>query len=271
LQKAVTSQGLEEALAATGVSLSDLTVSVDPPSQETVVLESNNGPMEVSSALSGGAFTVRGPEMGATYPCTMGVPCILHVVTVEWEPEERVMVLESLGSCDDVDAPRANFTGITVNPAPGTQEVDAVYYFIGSAFDGVGEYVVCWTYRPRDNRPYDLDIGTLFVYGPTWHNWESNSSTESDSEVETGVGAMADADFAVTVLLETIWPIEGNDYAEPTLVEPWCTTYATDPNAAILSVTEYLSSEPDIAAADPESVASATDEYLDGNCYLLDE
>ena len=89
--------------------------------------------------------------------------------------------------------------------------------------------------------------------------------------VETGVGAMADADFAVTVLLETIWPIEGNDYAEPTLVEPWCATYATDPNAAILSVTEYLSSEPDIAAADPESVASATDEYLDGNCYLLDE
>jgi hypothetical protein len=99
----------------------------------------------------------------------------------------------------------------------------------------------------------------------------SNSSTESDSEVETGVGAMADADFAVTVLLESIWPIEGNDYAEPALVEPWCTTYATDPNAAILSVTEYLSSEPDIAAADPESVASATDEYLDGNCYLLDE
>ena len=100
---------------------------------------------------------------------------------------------------------------------------------------------------------------------------DSNSSTESDSKVETGVGAMANADFAVTVLLETIWPIEGNDYAEPTLVEPWCTTYATDPNAAILSVTEYLSSEPDIAAADPESVASATDEYLDGNCYLLDE
>ncbi|MDE1046715.1 MAG: hypothetical protein OR995_04615 [Candidatus Nanopelagicales bacterium] len=100
---------------------------------------------------------------------------------------------------------------------------------------------------------------------------DSDSSTESNSEVETGVGAMADAGFAVTVLLETIWPIDGNDYAEPALVEPWCATYATDPNAAILSVTEYLSSEPDIAAADPESVASATDEYLDGNCYLLDE
>ena len=65
---------------------------------------------------------------------------------------------------------------------------------------------------------------------------DSNSSTESDSGVETGIGAMADADFAVTVLLETIWPIEGNDYAEPALVEPWCATYATDPNAAILSV-----------------------------------
>ena len=73
---------------------------------------------------------------------------------------------------------------------------------------------------------------------------DSNSSTESDSKVETGVGAMANADFAVTVLLETIWPIEGNDYAEPTLVEPWCTTYATDPNAAILSVTAtYLTSK----------------------------
>merc|ERR1719247_2293216 len=101
--------------------------------------------------------------MNAFYPCTMGASCFLQVVTVEWEPDEHVLVLEPTGSCDDVRAPRANFTGITVNPAIGSQEIDAVYYFIGSAFDGVGEYVVCWTYRPVPYRPYDLEIGTLFV------------------------------------------------------------------------------------------------------------
>ena len=99
----------------------------------------------------------------------------------------------------------------------------------------------------------------------------SDSSTESDSGVEAGVGGMADASFAVLMFLETIWPIEGNDYAEPAVVEPWCTTYATDPAGAIASVVEYLSAEPDIAVADPESVATAVNEYLDGNCYLLDE
>ena len=99
----------------------------------------------------------------------------------------------------------------------------------------------------------------------------SDSSTESDSGVEAGVGGMADASFAVLMFLETIWPIEGNDYAEPAVVEPWCATYATDPAGAIASVVEYLSAEPDIAVADPESVATAVNEYLDGNCYLLDE
>ena len=100
---------------------------------------------------------------------------------------------------------------------------------------------------------------------------DSDSSTESDSGVEAGVGGMADASFAVLMFLETIWPIEGNDYAEPAVVEPWCATYATDPAGAIASVVEYLSAEPDIAVADPESVATAVNEYLDGNCYLLDE
>ena len=82
---------------------------------------------------------------------------------------------------------------------------------------------------------------------------------------------MSDASFAVSVFLDTIWPIEGNDYAEPAIVEAWCATYATDPAAAVASVTEYLSDEPDIAVADPETVVTAADEYLDGNCYLLDE
>ena len=100
---------------------------------------------------------------------------------------------------------------------------------------------------------------------------DSDSLTESDSGVEAGVGGMADASFAVLMFLETIWPIEGNDYAEPAVVEPWCATYATDPAGAIASVVEYLSAEPDIAVADPESVATAVNEYLDGNCYLLDE
>ena len=99
----------------------------------------------------------------------------------------------------------------------------------------------------------------------------SDSSTESDSGVEAGVGGMADASFAVLMFLETIWPIEGNDYAEPAVMEPWCATYATDPAGAIASVVDYLSAEPDIAVADPESVATAVNEYLDGNCYLLDE
>lgn len=100
---------------------------------------------------------------------------------------------------------------------------------------------------------------------------DGSAQTDAGAGVEAGVGAMSDASFAVTVFLDTIWPIEGNDYAEPAVVEGWCATYATDPAAAVAAVVTYLSVEPDIAVADPESVAVAADEYLDGNCYLLEE
>ena len=98
-----------------------------------------------------------------------------------------------------------------------------------------------------------------------------SSDGGSEEAAEGGTGSMANAGFAVTVYLESIWPIEGNDYADAASVEGWCATFATDPDAAVVAVTEYLNAEPDIAAADPESVKTAVAEYLDGNCYLLDE
>lgn len=107
-------------------------------------------------------------------------------------------------------------------------------------------------------------------------NTESADSVESVESADTGeaeavTGAMADASFAVTVFLDTIWPIEGNEYADAASVEGWCATFATDPDAAVAAVAEYLNSESEIAAADPESVTTAVAEYLDGNCYLLEE
>ncbi len=91
---------------------------------------------------------------------------------------------------------------------------------------------------------------------------------EEDAPAEAA-GAMTDASFAVTTYMDTIWPIEGNDYADAAAVEPWCATHGTDPAGAIDSVVEYLSQEPDIAGADPESVRTAIDEYLTNNCYLI--
>ncbi len=101
----------------------------------------------------------------------------------------------------------------------------------------------------------------------------TSDSSEAGAEetVEGGTGAMADAGFAVTVFLDTVWPIEGNDYADAASVEGWCATFATDPDTTVAAVAEYLNSEPEIAGADPESVNTAVAEYLDGNCYLLEE
>lgn len=109
------------------------------------------------------------------------------------------------------------------------------------------------------------------------------SSTSSETAAETSsaaggsadagapaAGAMSDASFAVVTYLDTIWPIEGNDYADAESVTSWCATYATDPTGAVASVAEYLSVEPDIAAADPASVTTAIDEYLTNNCYLIE-
>ena len=102
---------------------------------------------------------------------------------------------------------------------------------------------------------------------------ESVESVESEDtgEAEAVTGAMADASFAVTVFLDTMWPIEGNEYADAATVEGWCATFATDPDAAVTAVAEYLNSESEIAAADPASVTTSVAEYLDGNCYLLEE
>jgi len=107
-------------------------------------------------------------------------------------------------------------------------------------------------------------------------NTEPADSVESVESADTGeaeavTGAMADASFAVTVFLDTMWPIEGNEYADAATVEGWCATFATDPDAAVAAVAEYLNSESEIAAADPASVTTSVAEYLDGNCYLLEE
>ncbi len=118
-----------------------------------------------------------------------------------------------------------------------------------------------------------ISLAAMTILSGCASSSDSNGSvaTDTDAGVEAGVGAMSDASFAVTVFLDTIWPIEGNDYAEPAIVEEWCATYATDPAAAVAAIAEYLSSEPDIAVADPESVSTAAGEYLEGNCYLLEE
>jgi hypothetical protein len=92
-----------------------------------------------------------------------------------------------------------------------------------------------------------------------------------EEEVEGGTGAMADAGFAVTTYMDTIWPIEGNPYADAPAAQGWCATYATDPAGAVTAVEAYLAVEPDIAAADPASVSTAIDEYLLNNCYLIEE
>lgn len=99
---------------------------------------------------------------------------------------------------------------------------------------------------------------------------EANATDENAAGVEAA-GAMADAGFAVTTYMDTIWPIEGNDYADAAAAEGWCATYTTDPAGATAAVVEYLSAEPDIASADPASISTAIDEYLMNNCYLIEE
>ncbi|MDP4805196.1 MAG: hypothetical protein NWR45_09610 [Candidatus Nanopelagicales bacterium] len=96
-------------------------------------------------------------------------------------------------------------------------------------------------------------------------------AVEEEVAVEGGTGAMADAGFAVTTYMDTIWPIEGNPYADAPAAGGWCATYATDPAGAVTAVEAYLAVEPDIAGADPASVATAIDEYLLNNCYLIEE
>lgn len=100
---------------------------------------------------------------------------------------------------------------------------------------------------------------------------EDAAASEETTESGGGTGAMGDANFAVTTYMDTLWPIEGNPYADAASAESWCATYATDGPTAVAAVAEYLASEPDIAAADPTEVSVAIDEYLTNNCYLLEE
>lgn len=82
-------------------------------------------------------------------------------------------------------------------------------------------------------------------------------------------GAMADPTFAVTTYLDTMWPIEGNPYADAASAEGWCATFETDQAGAIAAVQEYLADEPDIMAADPAAVETAISDYLTNNCEYI--
>jgi hypothetical protein len=119
-------------------------------------------------------------------------------------------------------------------------------------------------------------VATLSACGGSSDSATDGTSGETgevavEEEIEGGTGAMADAGFAVTTYMDTIWPIEGNPYADAPAAQGWCATYATDPAGAVTAVEAYLAVEPDIAAADPASVSTAIDEYLLNNCYLIEE
>ena len=119
-------------------------------------------------------------------------------------------------------------------------------------------------------------VATLSACGGSSDSSTDGTSGETgevavEEEIEGGTGAMADAGFAVTTYMDTIWPIEGNPYADAPAAQGWCATYATDPAGAVTAVEAYLAVEPDIAAADPASVSTAIDEYLLNNCYLIEE
>jgi len=96
-------------------------------------------------------------------------------------------------------------------------------------------------------------------------------ATEEAAVSEGGAEEIVDVTFMVTVYLDTIWPIEGNPYADAPAAKGWCATYSTNPAETIAAVQVYLSVEPDIAAANPTSVSTAIDEYLTNNCYLTEE
>lgn len=82
-------------------------------------------------------------------------------------------------------------------------------------------------------------------------------------------GAMSDPSFAVQTYMDTMWPIEGNDYAEPEKAKAWCDQFATDKAGAVATVAADLGAEPDIAVADQGKVATAIEEYLTNNCEYV--
>lgn len=82
-------------------------------------------------------------------------------------------------------------------------------------------------------------------------------------------GAMSDPSFAVQTYMDTMWPIEGNDYAEPEKAKAWCDQFTSDKAGAVATVAADLGAEPDIAAADQGKVATAIEEYLTNNCEYV--
>lgn len=103
----------------------------------------------------------------------------------------------------------------------------------------------------------------------------SSSDTSAAADASMGAsaapaaGAMSDPSFAVQTYLDTMWPIEGNDYAVPEKAIAWCDQFAADQPGAVEAVITDLSAEPDIAVADPDKVASAVQEYLTTNCEYI--
>lgn len=105
--------------------------------------------------------------------------------------------------------------------------------------------------------------------GSTSGGASAEAGASAAASAGPAAGAMSDPTFAVQTYLDTIWPIEGNDYADPTKVIAWCDQFASDEPGAVAAIVTNLSAEPDIASADPDAVASAIQEYLTTNCEYV--
>ena len=95
------------------------------------------------------------------------------------------------------------------------------------------------------------------------------SAPAGDVSAAPAEGAMSDPSFAVQTYLDTMWPIEGNDYAQPDKAKAWCAQFTSDKAGAVAAVAADLGAEPDIAVADPGKVSAAIEEYLTNNCEYV--
>lgn len=98
---------------------------------------------------------------------------------------------------------------------------------------------------------------------------DASGAPAGDVSAAPAEGAMSDPSFAVQTYMDTMWPIEGNDYAEPEKAKAWCDQFTTDKAGAVAAVSADLATEPDIAAADQGKVATAIEEYLTNNCEYV--
>ena len=117
-----------------------------------------------------GSFEMKGPFVGFSIGCVLGIPCYFHLYGTGFEASNAVMVVDSTSSsCGDEFPAVPDFPGVSNPQAAAVVDQGNTHaqFTLGTANAGMAStFRLCWASAPLVLLHYNVEIGPFTFEAP---------------------------------------------------------------------------------------------------------